>query len=59
LGAIGADQPFGSEGICPGGMLHVSQDRIMLWTLKIKKHIEDWRQIQYSKFRLIFQEAII
>lgn len=45
---MGADQPFGTEGICLGGLLHLSQDRIMLWSLQIKKNVEDWRQIQNS-----------
>lgn len=42
---MGADQPFGTECICPGGMHH-SQERIMLWAWKIKTKVEDWIQIQ-------------
>lgn len=58
---MGAKQPFGAEGMFPGGILHLSQDGIMLQALKNKKKIEVWRQIQnnFSEFRLAFQEAII
>lgn len=37
---------MGAEGICPGGMLHLRQDRIMLWALKIKKDVEDEKNLK-------------
>lgn len=40
---MGTDQPFGTEGICLGGMLQQSQDRSVLQALKIKKDVEDRR----------------
>lgn len=40
---MGTNEPFGTEGICPRRMLHQSQDRVLLWVLKVKKNVEDWR----------------
>lgn len=45
---MGADQLFGTKGFCPGGMLHPSQDRIILWAQKIKRNVEGWGQTQNS-----------
>lgn len=57
---MGNDQPFGTEGICLGGMLQKSQDGSVLWALKIKKYVEDWRLNQqhlFMEFILVFRET--